>query len=161
MSYFKSYGKLVFDPVDYTNKHKKQSTWKKTAMIMINDDMSEYYAWFLKKRFNLVLNQPLRNTHLTIVNDRISDSTNNMYRWDELKSFYKNEIIELEFNTSPRTNGEHWWLTAACREGVLIREQLGLKRSPYFGLHITIGYANEKYIEHSHYIHRQIMKYGI
>lgn len=161
MNYLKTYGKLIFDPKDYTRKHEKQSKWKKTAMVLIGDDLSEYYAWFLKKRFNLKLNPPLRDSHLTIVNDRVSDSTDNMCRWDELKEFYKKEVIEVEYHVSPRTNGEHWWLTAACREGVFIREQLGLKRTPYFGMHITIGHANEKFIDHSEYIYRQILRHGI
>ena len=66
-------GTIVFDPIDRTAKHKKQSGWKKVAMVVIDGeiakdkriegDTSEYYAWFLKKRYNIMLNSPLRGTH--------------------------------------------------------------------------------------------------
>jgi hypothetical protein len=40
-----------------------------------------------------------------------------------------------------------------------IRSELGLGK-PYFGMHLTIGYANEKNLEHSKYIHGLVTKYG-
>jgi len=38
-----------------------------------------------------------------------------------------------------------------------IRTELGLGK-PFFGLHMSIGYANEKNIEHSEYLHDLIKK---
>ena len=46
-------GILEFDPVNVTKKHLKQSSWKRTAIVKFNDDISEYYSWFLQKRFDL------------------------------------------------------------------------------------------------------------
>jgi hypothetical protein len=66
---FELKGKIQFDPVNVTRKHSRQSSWKKTAMIKIDDDTWSYYAWFIEKRFNLKLNKPLRGTHITIIND--------------------------------------------------------------------------------------------
>ena len=46
-------GKILFDPEDVTNKQANQSSWKKVAMVLFDGDVCEYYAWFIKKRFNL------------------------------------------------------------------------------------------------------------
>ena len=66
-------GKIIFNPIDITNKHKKQASWKYIAIINILGDVSEYYAWFLKKRFNLILNKPLRGSHISFINDSLFD----------------------------------------------------------------------------------------
>ncbi len=75
-----SSGKLVFEPEHKTNKHHKQGSWKKTAMIIVNDDSCEYYQWFIENRYPLIMgrdankewiNPPLRGAHVTIINDRI------------------------------------------------------------------------------------------
>jgi hypothetical protein len=32
---------------------------EKMAMILLDGDVTEYYAWFIQKRYNLILNKPL------------------------------------------------------------------------------------------------------
>ena len=75
-------GILEFDPINVTKKHDNQSSWKKVAIVRFenDDDTWSYYAWFLKKRFNLNLNKPLRGTHLTIINDIVDDNLYEMGR---------------------------------------------------------------------------------
>jgi hypothetical protein len=58
-------GIINFDPPDKTKKHMKQSSWKKVAFVVFDDDTCSYYAWFLKKRFNLEILHPVRKPHLT------------------------------------------------------------------------------------------------
>ncbi len=70
---FEIKGKIVFDPINVTKKHNAQSAWKKVAIVKFDCDLYEYYSWFLKKRFNLFLNKPLRGTHLTFINDIVDD----------------------------------------------------------------------------------------
>ena len=41
--------KIVFDPVDKTKKHKSQSTWKRMAMIMIEDEITNKNDLFKKE----------------------------------------------------------------------------------------------------------------
>ena len=53
-------GKIGFDPQDYTKKHQSQASWKKIAMVFFDGDIPEYYGWFIERRYNLVLNKPLR-----------------------------------------------------------------------------------------------------
>lgn len=155
-------GKLIFDPPDFTNKHKKQSTWKKVAMVEIDGEICEYYGWFIFKRFNLKINPPLRKAHVTIINDKCDDFGESILLWDDVKNKWQNKEVEIHLSTSPRTNGKHWWLNIPEDERTLfhsIRNEVGLGR-PFFGLHLSIGYVNDKYILHSEYIHN-LIKLGI
>lgn len=147
---FKVRGILNFSPEDKTKKHKSQSSWKRTAMINTNCDLSEYYAWFIKKRFNLELNKPLRGTHVTIISDIVDADI-----FNQASKFFNGKEIDFYFETEPRTDSKHWWLRVYCPDAENIRESIGLSREPYFSFHLTIGYANEKNIIHSEYILRQ------
>lgn len=153
-------GKLRFDPANVTKKHNNQASWKRSAMVLLNDNTAEYYAWFIKKRFNLKLNQPLRGTHFTVISDRMDK-----VMWDEAKKIFNNKEIEFTFNPELiRTNAEHWWLAhVESQDAMNIRTAMGLG-DPYFGFHITIGYVpkdNFVRYEHSKYIRRQILRFGL
>ena len=156
-------GVIKFDPKDVTKKHHKQSNWKKVAMVIFDGDITEYYAWFIFKRFNLKLNKPLRGAHVTFINDRESDILGD---WESVKKKWHNKKISVTLDLEPKTDSDndgssfHWWLKVPEEDRVelhSIRTELGLGR-PYFGLHMTIGHANEKNIEHSKYLHRLIKK---
>lgn len=156
-------GTIKFDPKDVTKKHAKQASWKCVAMVMFNCDMSEYYSWLLKKRYNITLNKPLRGPHVSFINDRKSDTNG---KWEEIKKKYHNKKIDVVLNLEPRTDSNnegstcHWWLTVPEEERIElhgIRTELGLGR-PHWGLHMSLGHANEKWKEHSKYIHRLVKK---
>ena len=150
-------GLVDFSPEDFTRKHKNQSVWKRTAIIKTGCDLDSYYAWFLKKRFNLELNKNLRGSHVTIISDRMNRSV-----FDEGSKLFMGKPIKFYYNPFDiRTNGKHWWLNVTSSDAENIRESLGLSRIPYFGLHLTIGHANEKNIQHSEYILRQLKKFDI
>lgn len=168
-------GKIVFDPPNKTNKHHSQSHWKKIVIIefenndyTINDGICAYYAWFIEKRYSIVLNLPLRNAHVTLINDSLKDFGNNIDNWDKFKEKYNDTEIDVVLSTSPRTDSSnpgstgHWWLTIPYehRQHLLdIRKEIGLEK-PYYGFHLSIGYANNKNIEQSKYIHQLIEKFG-
>ncbi len=149
-------GILDFTPEDVTRKHKSQSSWKRTAIIKTNCELDRYYAWFLKKRFNLELNKNLRGPHITFINDRMEKTI-----FDEASKIFNGREIDFYIELEPRSNGEHWWLRVHCTEAESIREAMGLNREPYFGLHLTLGHANSKNIEHSEYILEQCKKYKL
>ena len=157
---FEIIGKIEFDPINVTRKHDTQSTWKKVAIVKfdINDDTYAYYSWFLKKRFNLNLNKPLRGTHLTIINDIVDDDFYKMGR----ELFHEKEI-KIQYDPSIiRSNKKgHWWLKANCDDAHNIRSVMGLDPNPYFGLHITIGLATHLQLEHSRYITDQCIKFDL
>jgi hypothetical protein len=156
-------GKIMFDVSDETTKHKNQSSWKRIAMVFIQGDLCPYYAWFIERRFNLVLNKPLRGAHISFINDSIKEISNNGQLsnaevnklWGEVKKRWDSKKITISLDVDPETDGKHWWLRVSHNERELlhgIRAELGLGR-PFFGLHMTIGYANELNENHSEYIH--------
>ena len=139
---FKVRGILDFSPEDKTKKHVSQASWKKVAMIRTNCELDRYYAWFLKKRFNLELVRNLRGTHITFINDRMDAKTFNQFA-----ELFAGKEIDFYIETEPRSNGEHWWLRVHCPEAESIREIMGLSREPFFGMHLTLGRAEERYPE--------------
>ena len=163
-------GKIHFDPADVTKKHEKQANWKRIAMILLGGDVTEYYSWFIKKRYGLELNKPMRGAHITFINDSLNDIKKGLgtddnklveLKWNEVKEKWDNKEIDVVLNLDIRSNIHHWWLIVdhAYREPIHnIRKELGLGR-PFFGLHMSIGYANEKNIKHSEYIVRNATKF--
>lgn len=137
-------------------------------MIFFDGDITQYYAWFLERRYNLVLNRPLRGAHISFINDSIRDLTLNGARsleeseevWNRVKKKYHGQKIEVVLDLDPRTDDRTWWLNVPHDErGSIqaIRDELGLKK-PYFGLHMSIGYANEQHMGHSIYLHESLKK---
>jgi hypothetical protein len=140
-------GTLNFYPEEKTRKHIEQGTWKRHALIETNCDTELYYAWFLQKRFNLFLNKTLRGTHVSFIADRYEST-----KWEEVAKKYHGKNITFYYELEPRTQGEHWWLRVYSPDAEDIREELCLSREPFHPLHLTLGYANIKNIEHSIYI---------
>ena len=149
-------GILRFQPPTVTKKHKRQAEWKRTAIVELDPEISRYYAWFIRKRYNIPLAIPFRDTHLTIINDRVESEVDFLHTQTQLDG----KRLHVKFATDVRTDGLHWWLPAECEEAYDIREKAGLSRIPYYGLHITIGNVYERYIEHSHYIKKLIDEFG-
>lgn len=146
-------GILEFEPENKTRKHEKQASWKRITMILTHDDAADYYAWFIKKRFNLQLNKPLRGAHISIINEAERDFAFGVEpTWTKAKEKYDGKSMDFYIDLEPRTNGEHWWFRVYCPAGEDLREELGLRREPYYSLHMTIGFANEKNRYHSDYI---------
>ncbi len=153
---------MQFEPENKTRKHDAQSSWKRIAMIVTQDDMSEYYSWFIDRRFNLKLNKPLRGAHVSIVNDAERDfQYGSEPRWSAVKEKYDSKPMDFYIDLEPRTNGEHWWYRVYCPAGEDMREELGLKRDPFYSLHMTIGFSNEKNRFHSDYILDVCKRHGI
>ena len=161
-------GKIGFEPEDKTKKHKGQSSWKKMAMVFMDGDICEYYAWFLQKRYSIVLYKPLRGAHISFINDSMRDFSQGgtvtdeqiEIVWEKVKKKWDGKEIEIVLDLNPKTDDRTWWLNIPNEErnGLqAIRNELGLGR-PFFGMHMSIGYANEKNIDHSTYIHDSIKK---
>ena len=155
-------GILEFEPEDKTKKHKEQSSWKRIAIIKTNDDLSEYYTWFIRKRFSLELNKPLRGAHVSLINDSLRDFKFGASEvWEEAIKIFNGKPIDFYIDLEPRTNGEHWWLRVYCPDGEDLRKSIGLTPEPFFSLHLTLGFANSKWIDHSKYILEISKMYGI
>jgi hypothetical protein len=160
-------GKINFEPEDKTKKHLNQASWKKIAMVLIDGDITEYYAWFIQKRYNLILNKPLRGAHVSFINDSMRDLTQNgkiseaeaLNTWEEVKKKWNGKKIDIVLDLDPKTDDRAWWLNIPHdeREALqAIRSELGLGK-PYFGMHMSIGRARDGVMEdHSKYLHECI-----
>jgi len=168
MNYITLVGKIVFEPDNVTKKHNLQSSWKRVAMIMFDGEITEYYSWFINRRYNLKLNRPIRGAHISFINDSMKDLTLNGERsndevnelWEKVKAKWDGKEIEVVLDLDVRSDSNHWWLNVPHeeRESIhSIRAELGLGK-PFYGLHMSLGYANEKYIDHSKYIHGLIQR---
>lgn len=153
---FKITGKLQFDPINVTKKHNRQASWKKTVVVKFDCDTHDYYSWFIRKRFGLKLNKPLRGTHITIINDIVD---NDIY--DQAREMFNGKEITIEYDpTQIRMNDTHVWIKAYSDDAKNIRIAMGLNPDPYFGLHLTIGLATHLQAEHLRYIHG-LIKIGL
>lgn len=151
-------GILDFDLPDVTKKHQKQSSWKKTAMIKTGDDLDEYYVWFLKKRFNVELNKNLRGSHVTIINDRMSNKD-----FELGANIFHGKECDFYLDIEPRFNNKHWWLRVYSPTAESIRQACGLSPQPYFSFHLTLGHVKENphHLEQAEYLSRQIQRFEL
>ena len=158
-------GIIKFEVDNITKKHSRQSEWKKVAMVLFTGDICEYYAWFLKKRYNIILNKPLRGPHISFISESFRDinlgggtDEDKNFIWNSLKEKWDGKEVTVKLSIEPRTNGSHWWLnipTEHREELHSIRNELILEfKKPYAGLHLSLGYVSEKNIEHSQYIRK-------
>ena len=139
-------------------------------MVDIDDDSAAYYAWFLNKRFNIVLNPPQRGTHVTFINDSMRDLKGGKLtddevnkRWEEVKKKWDGKIVKVVHTLEPRTDDNHWWLNIPHEDRDElhgIRTELGLGR-PFWGLHMTIGIIHPHCLEHSAYIHKTLTEENV
>ena len=129
-------------------------------MIVLNDDTSSYYSWFLRKRFGLHLNPPIRGSHLTVVNDRIQGNED-MEKYVKGKELWHGKDIEFTYDSDVRTDEVSWWLPVKSEMSIQVRNDCGLGKA-FYGFHLTIGRADHPLmIEHSKYVLSSILKYGI
>ena len=160
-------GVINFTPTNKTKKHHGQAPWKKIAMVMLDGDICEYYSWLIKKRYNIILNKPLRRAHISFINDSIRDlSKDGLLSESEVEVLWENTLkkwdgkeVEIILDVNPKTDGKHMWLNIPHDErGTLqsIRNELGLGK-PYFGMHMTIGTPHPLYQDHLVYIHESIV----
>lgn len=147
---------ICFDPDPISAKHKKQGTWKYTALCTTPGDIDLYYSDFLFKRYGLILNRSIRLAHVTIINDRVED----LDKYNAAKEKWNGKQLVFKYRPDEiRSNGTHWWIKVYCDEVAEIRTMAGLTPQPFFNLHMTLGYANDKNADHSQYILRQILTF--
>ena len=152
----KATGILDFNLENKTKKHHAQSSWKRTAMIKTDCDLERYYAWFLEKRFNLKLNRTLRGTHISIINDKVDKDV-----FEQAAKMFHGKEIAFYYEIEPRGISTHWWLRVHCPDALVIREAMGLARDPFYALHLTLGYVDEKYRNNNDYILRQCKRFEL
>jgi hypothetical protein len=122
-------GKVVYSP---SVKGKCDPTW---VILQCDDDIVDYYKWFLNKR-GVKLDALMWGSHVSIIRGEAYDkiNNNNIEKW----KYNDGQYIEFKYGDLV-TNGIHWWLEVQSDELEQMRLNLGLKPRPDFGFHITIG----------------------
>lgn len=128
--------KIVFELPHVSKKHVEQGAWKTVAAALIDGDITQYYSWFIYKRFGLKLIQPLRRGHVTF----LSDASDQIKHLDIVKEKWHNQIIEIQIDLSPRTDKKYFYLRAFSNQLNEIRTSLGLGK-PFYDFHVTLGYT--------------------
>lgn len=144
--------KIHFEVPHVSKKHVEQSQWKTVVIALIDGEITQYYSWFLYKRFGFKLVQPLRGGHVTFVSDRTSEVSN----FAETKAKWHDKIVEVSLDLDVKTNGKHWWLRAECSAFDEIRAELGLAE-PFFKYHVSLGYVNELTLQQSLYAYKILL----
>jgi hypothetical protein len=136
-------------------------------MVFFDGDVCEYYSWYIKKRYGLVLNKPIREAHISFINDKSSDMSLNGEislqevddNWKRVKEKWDGQEVQISLNLNPKFDKTHWWFNVPYEhQDVLqgIRDELNLGK-PFYHFHMSIGYANEKNILHHQYITKGII----
>jgi hypothetical protein len=171
---FEVKGILEFDPVDVSKKHSLQSAWKKVAMVRFpkEDETFMYYKWLLEQRFGLRipggnvfewkgrLNDPVRGTHVTAINDIVEDEI-----YLQAKSIFNKKEVSITYDPTIircNTKGEKmWWHMKVYSDDIMnIRAAMGLGQ-PFHSLHMTIGLVNPKFIKHNEWVVSNCEKMGM
>lgn len=147
----KGKGFYNFDPLPLTGNATKlfKPGW---MIITVPDDISNYYSWFIRRRYGLKLMPPAWGPHISII--RGEGTKLDAINWLLFKQKYHEKKVEFDYDIDVRTNGEHWWLKIYNDEIKDIREEMGLKRDPFWNLHLTIGSPVPVQMEHSEYLYR-------
>lgn len=147
---FEGVGKIIFDPLPDSGNAKKlfKPYW---GIIKCDDDIDDYYRWFLERRFNLILSKPAFGPHITIFDGETPKDIN---KWELLKKRYNNSEVNFKYDIFTKSNGKHWWLKCYCDEIQSMREKLEFKSHLKWSLHLTLGIPIARHVEHSEYIYR-------
>ena len=170
---FEIKGIMEFDPVDVSKKHAVQSSWKKVAMVRFHEDETfRYYKWLLEQRLGLRipgknafewkgrLNEPLRGTHVTAINDIIDDEVylqaKEIFHGKEASITYDPTLIRCS------QKGERmWWYMDVYSEDIAnMRAAMDLG-DPFHNLHMTIGLVNPMFIKHCEWVVENCEKLGM
>lgn len=153
-------GTFLANPENVTNKHLNQSTWKRVCFLDLGaNDICAYYSWFMKRKYNLDILKPLRNPHVTVINDSIErfkgeDIEEKTNLWNGFCDKYNGQRCTVALSVETKGNGLHYWLnvTEESRNGLMVmRRELGLER-PFSGMHMTIGRVKETDRPYSNYV---------
>lgn len=133
-------GKIVYDPFRPNIKKEKNVWW---CVVEIDDEIANYYRWWVSRRYHKTMLKPSWNAHITVVG---GTKPKNINKWKERHGqevIFAYEHYPQTYDPNVRRSSEppHWWVRVYCDELNDVREELGLRRE--YPFHITVG--KEKY----------------
>jgi len=146
-------GKYAFDPLALTKSADLFKPW--WVIIQLSDDTSDYYRWFVEKRYGLKLQRPAWGSHISVI--RGEETTQE--KWNSYKKEYDGKPVKFTHQSELRSNGKHWWIRIISEEAKDLRENMGYPRDGLWGLHLTIGMPIPRFEQQSYDILRRIEKF--
>lgn len=148
-------GTVIFDPFLTETKNFKPF-W---SIVKLGEketnELPQFYAWLIKKRFRIKVHQSLWGAHVSLTRGEETD------KWEEVKQKYHNKNVSLSYSPDLRTNGKHWWAKVYSDDLENIRTELGLTKQHDVSLHLTIGMVTPAYLNHSLYILETCKKFDL
>jgi hypothetical protein len=136
----KGRGRIRYSPTNNGKIERRDggtTTW--WVVIDVSPEIGRYYRELYRlDSFNVrTINRPTWDAHISIVTN---EEPPNKTFWRS----YERKWIDFEYVHKPDSNGVHVWLPVICPAALDLREELGLKRDPYYPLHLTVGNNKEQ-----------------
>jgi len=126
----KTTGRLIYDPaLVKSTKTRNDPFW---LIVECDPEISRYYRYWVYKELYVKLLRPAWGAHISVIRGERPTKP-------ELWKKYVGQKIFIEYSPEVETNERHYWLDVDCPFLLDLREELGLKRNPYYKLHMTIG----------------------
>lgn len=139
MSLVKCSGKVIFSP-NREGLKKTHRSFDTGIILKVDNGISHYYSWLIKRRHGISLQLPAWGTHVTLVSDR--DKVKNIDLFNALKDRFNNSFLKLTYDVQIEKHWKFWVLPVKASDELLeIRQSLGLRLD--YPLHITIGREHE------------------
>ena len=128
-------GRIKYSPTNNGKTVRRDggtTTW--WIIIETNPELGKYYRELYRlDSYNVrTLNRPTWDSHISIVSN---EKPLNLFKWNK----YQGKEIEFKYISVPKSNDTYVWLPVICEQAFNIREELGLKRTTFCPLHLTIG----------------------
>lgn len=128
-------GKFFFSP-HRPGLKKLHRSFHNGIILKVDNSITDYYSWWLDRKFGVQLSKPAWGTHVTVVSDR--DRLSSFDQFNLLKNKIDQKIIKIEHKVEVRKQWQFWILDVVPSDELIsIRRALGLKENIPF--HITIG----------------------
>ncbi len=118
----------------------------KRLTVEMSRDFTDYYIWFLERKYWIRFNSPRYGTHITVINKEYHSG---MYDWNDLKSKYHNKTVSFEYDEDMVRGGAKkgfimFYMKVYSKELDQIKKTAGIKEGDKFkGLHITVATAGK------------------
>lgn len=123
-------GRIIYNP-NRPDKKKVRAADDWHLILKVDNGISEYYRWWLQKRFGLYTNPPTWGCHVTVCDARQKPGNPAVWR------AYEGDLITIEYSPVIYQAWKFWCLPVRSNELTFMQKELGY--SPKSDLHITIG----------------------
>lgn len=128
-------GKFIFSP-DRPGLKKAHRAFDNAVILKVDNGITEYYSWWLNRKYGMVLSKPAWGTHITVVSDK--DRVKDLNSFNLLKNRFNGKIVQVPHLVVVKKQWQFWVVDVKpTNEMIEVRKSLGLKEN--FPFHITIG----------------------